>query len=79
MKVRDSGMQGQEFLRSLSSFESQLTSLLLPCGSMRLLDQVVAPGRGHDLDVLHAQQQTTDLRRRGRLIHKAIATTLSKE
>ena len=68
-------MQGQEFLRSLSSFESQLTSLipaltarpeaaldaarLLPCGSMRLLDQVVAPGRGHDLAVLHGVEHGT--------------------
>ena len=47
-------MQGKEFLRSLPSFEAQLASLLLPCGSMRLLDQSVAPGRRHDLDVLHA-------------------------
>ena len=46
-------MQGQKLLRSLTSFEPQLASLLLPCRSMRLLNQVVAPGRGHDLDVLH--------------------------
>jgi hypothetical protein len=54
VKVRDSGMQGKEFLRSLPSFETQSASLLLPCGSVRLLDQIVAPGRRHNLDVLHA-------------------------
>ena len=49
-------MQGEEFLRPLPSFESQVASLLLPCRSMRLLDQIVAPGRRYDLDVLHGME-----------------------
>ena len=53
MKVRDSGVQGQEFLRSLSSLEPKLSTFLLSCGPVRLFDQIVAPGGGHDLDVLH--------------------------
>ena len=41
VKVRDAGMQGQEFLRSEGIFEADLTLLLLSGGPMRLFDQVV--------------------------------------
>ncbi|GGN42921.1 hypothetical protein GCM10010842_29860 [Deinococcus daejeonensis] len=53
VKVRDSGVQGQKFLRSPPSFEAQLVSLLLPCRAMRLLHQVVPARGGPHLNVLH--------------------------
>ena len=46
-------MQSEEFLSSSSSLESDLLSFLLSGRSMWLLDKVVAPGSGCDLNVLH--------------------------
>ena len=54
MKIGGAGVQSKKFLSSLSSFEPNLFSFLLPGRSMRLLYQVVAPGTRYDLDVLHA-------------------------
>ena len=54
MEVRDSGMQGQEFLRSAGIFEANLAPLLLSCGPMRLFDQVIAASSRDHLDVLHS-------------------------
>ena len=53
MEVRDSGVQGEEFLCSFPALEAQLASFLLPGGSMRLLHQIVTAGGGNDLNVLH--------------------------
>ena len=53
VKVRDAGMQGQEFLRSAGILEANLTPLLLSCGPMRLFDQVVTSSSREHLDVLH--------------------------
>ena len=53
MQIGGAGVQGEEFLSSLSSFEANLAAFLLPGRSMRLLYQVVAPGARYDLDVLH--------------------------
>ena len=52
VKVSDPGMQIQEFLSAFPSSESLLTSLLSPCGSMFLLNDVVAAGRGDHLLVV---------------------------
>jgi hypothetical protein len=54
LKIRNTGMQGQEFLRPAGFLEADLTSFLLPGGPMGLFAQVVTGGRGHDLDVLHS-------------------------
>ena len=52
VKVVDSGVQVQEFLRTLSPLESLLLSLLTPCGTVGLLDQVITSGsRDHLLVV----------------------------
>ena len=42
VKVLDSGVQPQKFLRSSFPLETKLVSLLTLCGAMRLLNQVVA-------------------------------------
>jgi len=54
LKVRNAGMQGQEFLRSAGIFESDLASFLLPGRAMGLLNQIVAARRRDDLEVLHS-------------------------
>ena len=51
-------MQGEEFLRSPSLFEAELSAFLLACRSMRLLHKVVAAGGGNDLDVLHTVEHS---------------------
>ena len=37
VKIRGSGVEGEEFLRSLPSLEPKLSAFLLPCGTVRLL------------------------------------------
>jgi len=54
LKVRTAGMQGQELLGSLRVLEAQLTSLLLSGGPMGLFNEVIAPRRPDDLNVLHS-------------------------
>jgi len=54
LKVRNAGLQGQEFLGSSLVLEADLASFLLPCGTMGLLNQIVAARRGDNLDVLHS-------------------------
>ena len=56
MKVRDSGVRGEEFLGSRSSFEAELSTFLLPGRSMRLFHEVVAAGGRDDLDVLRSAE-----------------------
>ena len=53
VEVRDSGVQGEEFLSPFPSFEAELSTFLLPSRSMGVLNQVVAAGGGDDLNVLH--------------------------
>lgn len=54
MEVRDSGVQGEEFLCSFPALEAQLASFLLPGGSMRLLHQIV--GMDHLRHVVFPQE-----------------------
>ena len=56
VKVANSGVQVQEFLRSFLPLESLLLSFLTPCRSVRLLYDVVAPGCGDHLLVVDALQ-----------------------
>jgi len=49
VKVGDAGMETQEFLSAFPPPEPLLTSLLSPCGTVGLFDDVVAPGRGDHL------------------------------
>ena len=52
VEVGDPGVQTQKFLRAFPSFEPLLLSFLSPCGSVFLLNDVVAPGcRDHLLMV----------------------------
>ena len=53
LKVRNAGMQGQEFLCSLLALEADLTSFLLSSGAMRLFDHIGAARCPDDLNVLH--------------------------
>ncbi len=53
VKVSHAGMQTQELLGALRSPESKPTSFLSSCGTVRLLDQVVAARCGGHLLVLH--------------------------
>ena len=57
VKVGHSGVQTQEFLSAFPSSESLLRSFLSPCGSMFLLDNVVASGRGEVMLPKLASQQ----------------------
>ena len=56
VKVLDPGMQAQKFLSAFSSFEALLTSLLTPCGTVGLLDQVITAGCGDHLLVVDVDQ-----------------------
>ena len=56
VEVGHSGMQIQEFLSALPSPEPLLTSLLSPCGTVGLFDDVVTPGRGDDVLVVDVDQ-----------------------
>ncbi|BBN97086.1 hypothetical protein DEGR_38190 (plasmid) [Deinococcus grandis] len=64
MEVRDSGVQGEEFLCSFPALEAQLASFLLPGGSVRLLHQIVTAGGGDDLNVLHGVEHGNLTQRR---------------
>ena len=64
VEVLDPGVQAQKFPSTLSSFETLLTSLLTPCGTVRLLKQIVAAGRGDHLLVVDVDQ-ARDLPDRG--------------
>jgi len=64
VEVGHSGVQTQEFLRSFPPLESLLTSLLSPCGTVRLFDHVVTSGRRDHLPVVDIDQ-TWDLSNRG--------------
>jgi hypothetical protein len=52
VKVRDAGVQTQEFLSAFPPIKPMLTSLLSPSGSVFLLNNVIAPGRGDHLLVI---------------------------
>ena len=54
LKIRNLGMQGQEFLRPAGILAADLATFLLPGGPMGLLDQGVAADGRDDLDVLHS-------------------------
>ena len=53
VKVRNAGMQGQNFLCLPWFLETQLTLLLFPGLAVGLFNQVIAASRGNDLDVFH--------------------------
>ena len=52
VKVADSGVQVEEFLRLFLPLESLLLSFLTPCRPVRLLNDVVAPDCGDHLLVV---------------------------
>ena len=56
MEFSDPGVQIQECLSAFLSSEALLTSLLSPCGSVFLLNDVVAAGRGDHLLVVDVSQ-----------------------
>ena len=64
MEVGDPGVQAQELLSAFPPPESLLLSFLSPCGSMFLLNDVVAAGRGDDVLVVNISQ-ARDLPDRG--------------
>jgi len=64
VKIGDTGMQAQEFLSAFSSFKSLLTSLLSPCRSVFLFNNVVPLGCGDHLLVINVGQ-TRELPDRG--------------
>lgn len=53
MDVRDSGVEGKKLMSPALSVETQLLSLLLPGGTVRLQGQVIAACRPSHLNVLH--------------------------
>ena len=73
MKVIDSSVQVQEFLRSRSPLESLLFSLLTPCGTVGLLDQVVTSGRRDHLLVVDIDE-APNLPDRGSIAPELIGT-----
>ena len=56
VEVGDPGVEAQECLSAFPSFEALLTSLLSPCGSVFLLNDVVAAGRRDHLLVVDIDQ-----------------------
>jgi len=64
VEVGHPGMQTQEFLSTLPSSEPLLGSFLSSCGSVFLLNDVVAPGRGDHLLMVDVSQ-ARDLPDRG--------------
>ena len=56
VKVLDPGVQAQKFLRSFPPPESKLLPFLTPCGTVGLLDQVVATRCGNYLLVVDVDQ-----------------------
>ena len=60
VEVGHSGVQAQKFLSAFSSFEALLTSLLTPCRTVGLLDQVITTRCGNHLLMVDIDQ-TWDL------------------
>jgi len=56
VKVADSSVQIQNFLRSFLPLEFLLVSFLTPCRSVRLLNDVVAPACGDHQQVIDVDQ-----------------------
>ena len=56
MEIRDPGVQTQELLSASTSSEPLLTSLLSPCRSMFLLNQIIAAHRGDHLPVVDVNE-----------------------
>ena len=56
VEVLDSRVQAQKFLSAFSSFEPKLLSLLTPCRTVGLLDQVITARRGDHLLVVDVDQ-----------------------
>ena len=52
VEVLDPGVQAHKSLSAFSSFEALLTSLLTPCGTVRLFNQVITAGCGDHLLVV---------------------------
>ena len=71
VEIGDPGMQAQEFLSAFASFKSLLTSLLSPCRSVFLFDNIVTLGCGDHLLVINVGQ-TRDLPDRGSIALKLI-------
>jgi len=68
----DTGMQAQEFLSAFSSSEPLLTSLLSPCRSVFLFNNVVTLGCGDHLLVINVGQ-TRELPDRGSVTAELIS------
>ena len=64
VEVGDPGVEAQECLSAFPSFEALLTSLLSPCGSVFLLNDVIAAGRRDHLLMVDIDQ-ARDLPDRG--------------
>ncbi len=64
VEIGHPGVQAQEFLSTFPSSESLLTSLLSPCGSMFLLNQVVTAGLGDHRLMVNVNQAWNLLNRR---------------
>jgi len=56
VEIGDPGVQTQEFLSAFPSSESLLTSLLSPCGSMFLFDDIITTGLGDHFLVVEVSQ-----------------------
>ena len=56
VEVLDPGVQAQKFLSTFPPSEALLLSLLTPCGTMRLFNQIVAARRGNHLLVIGVDQ-----------------------
>ena len=56
VKVLDPGLEAQKFLSVFSLFEALLTSLVTPCGTVELFDQVVATRCSNHLLVVDVNQ-----------------------
>ena len=56
VEVLDSGVQVEEFLRSSSPLERLLLTFLTPCGTVGLLNHIVAANRGDHLLVVNVNQ-----------------------
>ncbi len=56
VQVPDPGKQAQKHLRSFPSLESKLLSLLMPYGTVTLLDDIIAAGRPDHLLMVDVDQ-----------------------
>jgi len=71
VKVGDSGVEVQELFSAFPPLEPLLTSLLSPCGSMFLFNDVVTAGRGDHFLVVDLCQ-ARDLPDRGPVAAKLV-------